>query len=60
MTFEHADDFDSSCVDYQKQEGKNDADGDAGSDACRCWVVSADQYVYKRRIEDGAPKAAGE
>ena len=58
--FEAVDDSASNCVNYEKHQGKDNADGRSGDNAYGRRVALGDQYVCKYRVEDGAPKAAGE
>ena len=60
LLFEATNDKASGFIDEEEREGKDDADGRTGDDACGCWVASVDQYVCKHCIEDRSPKAASE
>ena len=57
---ETADESASNCVNYEKRKGKDNADDRSGDNAYGCRAALGDQYVCKHRVEDGAPKAAGE
>ena len=60
LLLEAADDLASSCVNYEKRKGKDDADGRSGGNAYGRRVALGGQYVCEHRVEDGAPKATGE
>ena len=60
LLLETADDSASSCVNHEKRQGKEDADGRSGDDAYGCRVALGDQYVCKHCVKDGTPQATGE